>query len=155
TELRKEVEALVAASENYGILDETLPLHRRDEPSLPPGSLLADQFRVVLFLGRGGMGEVYRARHEALGEDVALKIISREIAGIPGIVERFRREVQRARRITHPNVCRIHDLYSHTGDDGRVLQFLTMQLVEGPTLGEMLLREGKLPASRAVPLLRD
>lgn len=156
TELRDEVERLVSASDHVtGILDRPLVFPTTDEPSLPAGTLLAERFRIVFFLGRGGMGEVYRARHEALEEDVALKIIGREIAGRPGMVERFRQEVQRARRITHPNVCRIHDLYSHTDQDGRVLQFLTMQLVEGPTLGEMLKLQGGLPVSQAMSLLKD
>jgi serine/threonine protein kinase len=123
-------------------------------PLLRQETLLSGRFRIAGFLARGGMGEVYRVHDEELDEDVALKIISEEIADRPGIVERFRYEVQRARRITHSNVCRIHDLDSDHRPDGTVLRFLTMQLIEGPTLAEVM-RARTVPVSEGLALLGD
>jgi eukaryotic-like serine/threonine-protein kinase len=152
--LKGEVERLVAASESEtGPLDHPFPY--TVDPSLPFGMRLCDRFRIGHLLARGGMGEVYRARDEMMREDVALKIISREIADRPGVVDRFRHEVQRARRITHPNVCRIHDLYLHTAADGSVLHFLTMHLLRGPTLAELIRDKKAIPLAEALPLLND
>jgi len=155
-DLKQQVERLVAA----GASTETGPLDRkalRDPeraPSLPGQTLLCGRFRIVKFLARGGMGEVYRVRDEELDVDIALKIISAEIADRPGAVERFRSEVQRARRITHSNVCRIHDLNADQRPDGTVLRFLTMELIEGATLAEVM-RGGSIPRSRAFSILGD
>jgi len=155
--LKEEVERLVAASDPdaTGPLDRALLGRWREESALPPDMLLSGRFRIGGLLAKGGMGEVYRARDERMREDVALKIISREIADRPGMVDRFRHEVQRARRITHPNVCRIHDLYFHAALDGANLQFLTMHLIAGPTLAEWIARPVKNPVSESTPLLMD
>jgi serine/threonine protein kinase/tetratricopeptide (TPR) repeat protein len=155
--LKEEVERLVAASDPdaTGPLDRPFAAGPPEKPSLPANMLLAGRFRITGLLAKGGMGEVYRARDERMREDVALKIIGREIADRPGIVDRFRHEVQRARRITHPNVCRIHDLYIHSAPDGANLQFLTMQLIAGPTLAEWIARPEKNPVSESLPLLMD
>lgn len=151
TRLREEVEKLIALDESQGLLDQAVH-GGLGAPSLPERALLGGRFRILHLIARGGMGEVYRAEDLEFGEEVALKVISREIAGRAGIVDRFRREVQRARRVTHPNVCRIHDLYSHTDGNDTVLLFFTMQLVEGPTLAE-LLRTRPLPTRDGMALL--
>ena len=75
--------------------------------------VLCDRFRVVRFIARGGMGEVYEAEDLELGERVAIKTIRPEIAADERVNQRFRREVQLARKITHPNICRIFDLFQH------------------------------------------
>ncbi len=137
-QLRDEVEKLIALDESNGVLDHALYGGINAGPLLPEHTVLGGRFRIIHLIARGGMGEVYRAVDEEFGEEVALKIINREIAGRAGIAERFRREVQRARRVTHPNVCRIHDLYSHSDANDNVLLFFTMQLVEGPTLADLL-----------------
>src|SRR5687768_10943586 len=97
---------------------------------LEAGALLGGRYRIVKFLAKGGMGEVYEADDLVLTERVALKTIRSE--GVDAkLVERFKREIQAARRVTHRNVCRTFDVAFH-GD----LMFLTMELLEGETLGE-------------------
>lgn len=80
---------------------------------LAAADLLANRFRIVRFIGRGGMGDVYEAEDLELGERVALKTVRPEIAHLEGAVERFRREIHLARKVTHPNVCRIFDVFRH------------------------------------------
>src|SRR5262249_56552300 len=90
--------------------------------------LIAGRYRVLRFLAQGGMGEVYAAEDLELGVRVALKTIRADLAEGTGALERFKREIQLARKISHPNVCRVFDL----GRDGATA-FLTMQLLEGET----------------------
>jgi serine/threonine protein kinase/tetratricopeptide (TPR) repeat protein len=82
------------------------------------GDVLASRFRIVRFIGRGGMGDVYEAEDLELGERVALKTVRPEIAHLDGAIERFRREIQLARKVTHPNVCRIFDVFRHRPEAG-------------------------------------
>src|SRR5690349_23314346 len=91
-------------------------------------------------LGSGGMGVVYRARDRELDEIVALKVLNRELGSGPSVLERFRREVKLARRVTHRNVARTYDIGEHGGD-----RFLTMEFIEGQMLGTMLAHQGSLP----------
>ena len=107
---------------------------------LPSGGLLLDRFEVKQTIGRGGMGAVYLAHDRQLGEDVALKVIAHNLVEDPQATERFRREVGAARKITHSNVIRIHDLGDHQG-----LLFLTMEHFPGETLQQLLDRTGRLP----------
>src|SRR5271155_2241771 len=79
--------------------------------SFLPGDLVADRFRITRFLARGGMGEVYEAEDIELHERVALKSIRSELLDDSRVLERFKREVHLARKVTHPNVCRIFDLF--------------------------------------------
>src|SRR6478672_569656 len=104
------------------------------EPSLRPERRVAGRYRIVRFLARGGMGEVYEAEDLELHERIALKTL-RTLAGGEGssesrAIDRFKREVQLARKVTHPNVCRIFDLGVDGSGDARVV-FLTMELVDG------------------------
>jgi hypothetical protein len=107
-----------------------------------PGAQVAGRYRIVRFVARGGMGEVYEAEDLVLGERVALKTIRAGAGGAAGgerAVERFRREVQLARRVTHPNVCRIFDVGVHEG-----VSFLSMEFLAGETLSARLDRVGPL-----------
>src|SRR5215216_1814457 len=79
-------------------------------PGLVAGTLLAGRYRVVALLGRGGMGEVYRADDLKLGQDVALKFLPRSLSADPRTLSRFHDEVRLARRVAHPNVCRVYDV---------------------------------------------
>jgi eukaryotic-like serine/threonine-protein kinase len=116
---------------------------------LATGQVVLGRYTVERELGRGGMGAVYLARDAKLGERVALKTISSVLAHDPGeLTERFRREVQAARRVTHPNVIRIHDL----GEDGPLL-FLSMEYVEGDTLYARVKRDGALDVTEGLELL--
>jgi serine/threonine-protein kinase len=111
--------------------------------ALQPGQKIAERYTIDRELGRGGMGAVYLASDGKLGERVALKIINAGM-GDPSAVDRFRREVAAARKVTHPNVIRIHDLVE---DGGMVL--LSMEYVDGMTLAEYLGRVGALRVDEA------
>jgi tetratricopeptide (TPR) repeat protein/tRNA A-37 threonylcarbamoyl transferase component Bud32 len=125
--------------------------------TIRPGDLLCDRFRIIEFIARGGMGELYEAQDEALGERVALKTIRPEIASDERTQQRFRREVQLARKVTHPNICRIFDLFHHAPSSPRSglppVSFVTMELLRGETLSQRLKREGRLSPEQALPLV--
>ena len=107
------------------------------------GTLVASRYRILAPLGRGGMGAVYRAKDEVLDEEVALKILRPEVAGTPEMAARFRSEIKLARKVSHWNVCRIHEY----GEDG-ALQYISMELITGGTLKDLLV-DGPLPPADA------
>ncbi len=111
------------------------------------GELVAGRYEVISLEGTGGMGSVYRARDNELGELVALKVLHRDLVGSPEMLARFRREAKLARRVTHKNVARTYDIGEHGSD-----RFLTMELVEGEPLRDILAREGRLDLGRALEL---
>ncbi len=113
----------------------------------------AGRFQIVRLIGAGGMGEVYEAFDLELRGPVALKTIRQDLASRPESLARFKREILLARRVTHTNVCRIHDLFHHTFSDGRETAFLTMELVEAQTLADFLKSSGKLPPAEAFPII--
>ena len=120
-----------------------------DESRFLPGALLAARYRIVALLGRGGMGEVYRADDLTLSQQVALKFLPEAVAGNPDALARFRNEVRVARQVSHPNVCRMYDV----GEvEGHV--FLSMEYVDGEDLGSLLRRIGRLPADKALEIAR-
>jgi serine/threonine protein kinase len=115
-----------------------------------PGRLVASRYRIIALLGKGGMGEVYRADDLTLGQAVALKFLPDEAARDEGLLERFRNEVRIARRVSHPNVCRVYDV----GDvDGQT--FFTMEYVDGEDLASLLRRIGRLPPDKALDIARQ
>jgi predicted Ser/Thr protein kinase len=115
-----------------------------------PGRLIAGRYRIIALLGKGGMGEVYRADDLTLGQAVALKFLPDEAARDEGLLERFRNEVRIARRVSHPNVCRVYDV----GDvDGQT--FFTMEYVDGEDLASLLRRIGRLPPDKALDIARQ
>lgn len=118
------------------------------EPTFRVGQQVAGRYRVEAFLARGGMGEVYRVFDLELGESVALKTILPRSTGDRLSIDRFRREIQVARKVSHPNVCRIFDLGRHVEPDGRDIVFLTMELLEGESLRDRL-KNGPLPPDEA------
>lgn len=119
------------------------------------GDVLAGRYRIVRFLARGGMGEVFEVEDLELKERAALKTIRSEGAGNSLAIERFRREIQLARKVTHPNVCRIFDLSHHRPEGAEPVIFLTMELLPGETLGERLRRGGPLSTEAMLPILRQ
>jgi tetratricopeptide (TPR) repeat protein len=121
--------------------------------ALPTGDVIDGRYRIEALLGRGGMGEVYRAHDEFVDEPVALKTLRRELGDNEGFVRRFRREVQLARKVTHPNVCRVFEVGIHERGDGRPIHFFTMELLEGDTLAARIRREGPLAAAIAYRLV--
>src|SRR5580704_5395380 len=86
-----------------------------DGSRFPPGTFLASRYRIIAMLGRGGMGEVYRADDLTLGQQVALKFLPAAVAANPQALDRFRNEVRVARRVSHSNVCRVYDMGEFEG----------------------------------------
>ncbi len=120
------------------------------------GDKLADRYRIVRFIARGGMGEVYEAEDEMLGTRIAVKTIAATIADNPQAVRRLKQEVNMARRITHPNVCRIFDLGVHGGGTERPgggVLFFTMELLTGVSLGQRLGEKGRFSPEEALPIV--
>ena len=97
------------------------------------------------------MGQVYKAVDLELRQQIAVKVIRPEIADAPGVLARFKREVNATRKVTHPNVCRTFDLETHTPTDEQTdrlrspITFLTMELLVGETLADRLHEAGPLP----------
>lgn len=120
-----------------------------DEGRFLPGTLLAGRYRIVALIGRGGMGEVYRANDLKLGQPVALKFLPEATAQNETALARFYNEIRIARQVSHPNVCRVYDL----GDvDGQ--PYLSMEYVDGEDLGSLLRRIGRLPEDKALEITR-
>jgi serine/threonine protein kinase len=105
---------------------------------------------MIGLLGRGGMGEVYRADDLKLGQPVALKFLPADVEADPARLERFLNEVRLSLRVTHPNVCRVFDIGQV---DGR--HFLSMEYVDGEDLASLLRRIGRLPEDKAVEIARQ
>jgi eukaryotic-like serine/threonine-protein kinase len=144
--------------------EPTAPIDHESVPGEPPsqllelGAIVAERYRIVRFIAHGGMGEVYEAHDQELGGQVALKTLraprdsSPDAARAWRAVERLRREIQLARRVTHPNVCRTFDVGRHRLPDGGDLVFLTMELLHGQTLLERIHAKQRLTVAEALPI---
>ncbi|HKP11913.1 MAG TPA: serine/threonine-protein kinase, partial [Blastocatellia bacterium] len=157
--LRKEVESLLAHQQPTGRFISTLvhdavklfpPPPADREARFIPGTVLANRYRIIGLLGRGGMGEVYRGDDLKLGQPVALKFLPENVAKDAAMLERFHREVRVARQISHPNVCRVFDIGEINGH-----HFLTMEYIDGEDLSSLLRRIGRLPGDKAVEIARQ
>ncbi len=115
-----------------------------------PGTILSKRYRIVGMLGKGGMGEVYRADDLELGQSVALKFLPKKLAEDSRSLERFRGEVRLSRQVSHPNVCRVYDIGQIDGQ-----WFLSMEYVDGEDLAQLLKRVGRFNAERATELARE
>ena len=115
-----------------------------------PGTILAGRYRIVGLLGRGGMGEVYRADDLKLGQAVALKFLPKEVTHRADRLALFHQEVRLARQVSHPSVCRVHDI-GETGGQ----HFLSMEYIDGEDLASLLRRIGRLPSDKALELARQ
>lgn len=124
-------------------------------PCFTPGEIVAGRFRIEACIGSGGMGDVFQATDLELAEPVALKTIRSAMADSAAIIERFKREVSQTRRITHPNVCRVYDLFRDDRNPETPVWFLTMELLNGQTLREHIAEHGPMSADRALPLIRQ
>ena len=123
-----------------------------NEHSFEPGQILNGRFEILSFLGAGGMGEVYHARDRQLGE-VAIKTLRIEFNRLESTLDRFRREVIRGRQVSHPNVCRIHDLFDT--DSAASVPFFTMEYLPGQTLSASIRNSGPTAAVEALPIALD
>ena len=124
-------------------------------PTLAAGEIVSGRYRIARFLAAGGAGEVYEAEDLELGARVALKTVTPTTAPRAHQLERFRREILLARKVTHPNACRIYDVGQQRRDDGPPVFFLTMELLPGVTLTQRLAEEGPLEPHAALPLARQ
>src|SRR6476660_3548082 len=119
----------------------------RNHP-FPPGSLLAERFRIVRVVGSGGMGLVYEAIDAKLDRRVALKCAK------PGYGDRLPPEVRAAREVSHFNVCKVHDLHAASTAFGEI-EFVSMEFIEGQTLADRISRGGPLPEAEARSIARQ
>jgi predicted Ser/Thr protein kinase len=115
-----------------------------------PGTVVAGRYRILGLLGRGGMGEVYRADDLKLGQAVALKFLPASVEKDRWRLQRFMNEVKIARQISHPNVCRVYDVGEVDGH-----HYLSMEYVDGEDLASLLRRIGRLPGDKAVQIARE
>jgi eukaryotic-like serine/threonine-protein kinase len=130
--------------------DRLPPSDALDGAQFIPGTMLAGRYRIVGLLGRGGMGEVYRAEDLKLGQAVALKFLPNEVTHRADRLARFHQEVRLARQVSHPNVCRVHDIGEIAGQ-----HFLSMEYIDGEDLASLLRRIGRLPSDKALELARQ
>ena len=115
-----------------------------------PGTIIAGRYRLVALLGRGGMGDVYRADDLTLRHPVALKFLPAPMADDPARAAQLRAEVRVARGITNPHVCRVHDIAEVNGE-----WFMTMEYVDGEDLHSLLKRIGRAPREKALDIARQ
>ena len=135
---------------------ETFGKEAEHDTTFRRGALVGGRYEIREFIARGGMGEVYEAFDRDLRERVALKTVSSTACDNTRAVKRLKAEVQLARRVSHPNVCRIYDFGSHALEGtGAQLNFLTMEFVEGETLGQRVRLAGELPEIEARQIARE
>jgi serine/threonine-protein kinase len=136
------------SNERHAAMLGTAPL--LDLGRFVPGTMLGQRYRIAGRLGKGGMGEVYRADDLKLGQPVAMKFLPEELSADQAALTRLINEVKIARQVSHPNVCRVYDI----GDmDG--VHFISMEYVDGEDLGTLLRRIGRLPHDKAVQIARQ
>ena len=136
-----------SASSGSGWLSSTPDI---DHGRFPPGTIVADRYRIIGLLGRGGMGEVFRADDLRLGQPVALKFLPVSLERDPVRLAQFHNEVRTARQVSHNNVCRVYDIGEVDGQ-----HFLTMEFVDGEDLSSLLRRIGRLPEDKATEIGRQ
>jgi serine/threonine-protein kinase len=149
TSMETVADAAFAAAPGKDISQLTSSSAVVEEGRFAPGTLLGGRYRILGLLGRGGMGEVYRATDLMLGQAVALKFLPEEASQNPRLLERFHGEVRVARLVSHPNVCRVFDIGEVDGTP-----FISMEYVDGEDLAALLPRIGRLPADKALETAR-
>ncbi|MBZ5622055.1 MAG: protein kinase [Acidobacteriia bacterium] len=148
--MRAELERMLGTDSGSPEQAGRPPAERR----LPPGRDVAGRFRIRRFIAHGGMGDVYEAEDLELRERVALKTVRAEVVEDPQALSRFKREILVGKKITHPNVCRVHDLGIDRTPGGSTMLFLTMEFLDGETLSSRI-RRGPIPQNEAVPLIEE
>ena len=148
--LRQEVDSLLAYHVSTTILTARPPQPQRRAEPLAPGTVFAGRYRILGPLGRGGMGDVYRADDLKLDQSVALKFLSPGRSQDPAWIGRYENEVRLARKVTHPNVVRVYDIVEA---DGEV--FIAMEYVDGEDLAGLLRRVGRLTGEKAIEIARQ
>jgi Protein kinase domain len=115
-----------------------------------PGAIIGERYRIVALLGRGGMGEVYRAEDLKLSQVLAIKFLPEQVSKDVSALARFHSEVRVARQVSHANVCRVFDI-----GDAEGIPFLTMEYVDGEDISSLLRRIGRLPQDKATEISRQ
>ncbi len=115
-----------------------------------PGTVLDGRYRIIGLLGKGGMGEVYRADDLRLGQPVALKFLPDSLRDEPVRLAQFHNEVRTARQVSHPNVCRVYDIGEVEG-----VPYISMEYVDGENLASSLRRIGRFPEDKAADIARQ
>ncbi len=153
----KNDSAAVAAASEAAAAPRQAPasLPYPDAPIFSVGELIVDRYKVLRFIAKGGMGQVYEVDDLELKARVALKTIAPERASSRRQVDRFRQEIQLARTVGHPNVCRVFDLGRQKDDTHGEVLFLTMEFVPGETLSARLRERGPMSCEQALPLIRQ
>jgi serine/threonine protein kinase len=123
----------------------------RHATDLIPGMVIRGKYEILSKVGAGGMASVYKARHVAFGEVLALKLVGTRLAHDPDFLKRFRNEAVITRRLHHPNAVRVEDL--DATEDGR--PFIVMEYVDGRSLRELVRTDGPQPLARAVAVARQ
>ncbi|HMH42398.1 MAG TPA: protein kinase [Pyrinomonadaceae bacterium] len=149
-DVTQRIEAPLIPSSKTGSKRPSPSFDSIDDARFVPGTILAERYRIVGLLGKGGMGEVYRADDLKLAQPVALKFLSQHLSDDEQAVARLYREVRIARQVSHPNVCRVYDIGEM---DGQI--FLSMEFIRGEELASLLRRIGRLPADKAVEIARQ
>jgi len=129
-----------------------------DHGRFEPGAVVDGRYRIIGLLGRGGMGEVYRADDLRLGQAVAIKLLPDALSADPQRLVQFHNEVRTARQVSHPNVCRVYDIGDLLVDGSsppRHQLYLTMEYVDGEDLSSLLRRIGRLPEDKAIEIARQ
>jgi Tol biopolymer transport system component len=152
---REEVEELLDDLDDAGSFLNEPAVLPSPEPTFHSGDVLLNRFRILEFIGHGGMGQVYRAEDMYSGGEMAIKTIRPEIAADVEVTRRFRRELRLSRQVTHPNVCRVFEIWASKQEDGRETVFLTMELLRGETLAQRLAKRGKLSPEEALAIARQ
>src|SRR4051812_15823496 len=142
-------ETIALTSPGQAALKRTAPVDNGSGERFAPGVLLASRYRIISRLGKGGMGEVFRADDILLGQPVALKFLPESAIGNLNLLTRFYDEVRIARQISHANVCRVYDIGEMNGQP-----YLSMEYIDGEDLGSLLRRIGRLPAEKATEFAR-
>src|ERR1017187_5305289 len=155
TGLVSEVRGMLREDSQSGMLDRPPVTPPPSESVFSPGQMVSGRYRIVRFLGRGGMGEVFEAEDCELKGRVALKTLLPLIASDGRMLARFKQEIQLSRKVSHPNVCRVFDLARHPADGSApdTTVFLTMEFLPGETLSERLHRDGRLSTEESLPIL--
>jgi len=154
TDLGETVDAATDVTVTTPGASPTNRLHSKSDSDVHgrflPGTALTDRYRIVGLLGKGGMGEVYRADDLELNQSVALKFLPSHFAQDAARLQRFRAEVRTARQVSHPNVCRVYDIATF-GDD----VFLSMEYIDGEDLSSVLRRMGRPSEEKAIEWARQ
>ena len=163
--LRRQLQAVPPAAPHVPHDDEaTGPVIEARTPGAPvfrTGDIVAFRFRIVRYLAKGGMGELYEAEDLELRGRVALKTILSHIAEDERSILLFKREVHLARQVTHPNVCRMYEVFRHRGASDQAgrpageVVFLAMELLHGETLADKLRRDGRFSTAEMLPVVRQ